>query len=179
MANQTINEDLQKERNMRTFNLEELTNFLNGGVQNTERKRKLGMLRVHVTIIIICKLVLRVIIYLTNFSEHFFLNDPCFKDDVPVEYLSHKEHYEQAIRNTCILFKKIKEWKQISDDNILEIYMFVYVFIRIISLLLYRRLKTMFDRNFDVFSRVGGNSIGSRRGTVVRIIPESLWTIFI
>lgn len=43
MVNQKVNEDLQKEREMCTFNLEELTNFLDDGVKNTEKRRKLGM----------------------------------------------------------------------------------------------------------------------------------------
>jgi len=43
MANQKVNEDLHKEREMCTFNLEELTNFLDNGVKNTEKRRKLGM----------------------------------------------------------------------------------------------------------------------------------------
>lgn len=42
MAKQTINEDLLKERSTCTFNLEELTNFIDGGVKKTEKRRKLG-----------------------------------------------------------------------------------------------------------------------------------------
>lgn len=40
---QTVNEDLRKEREKCTFNIEELTNFLDGGVNMTIRRRKLGM----------------------------------------------------------------------------------------------------------------------------------------
>lgn len=42
MVGQTINEDLRKERMACTFNLEELTNFLDESVENTEKRRKLG-----------------------------------------------------------------------------------------------------------------------------------------
>lgn len=42
MIKQTINEDLRKERKICTFNLEELTNFLDNGVENTEKRRKFG-----------------------------------------------------------------------------------------------------------------------------------------
>lgn len=42
MVEKTINEDLQKERKTYTFNLEELTNFLDGGVEQTKKRRKLG-----------------------------------------------------------------------------------------------------------------------------------------
>lgn len=38
----TINGDLRKERTTCTFDVEELTNFLDGGVEITDKKRKLG-----------------------------------------------------------------------------------------------------------------------------------------
>lgn len=58
--------------------------------------------------------------------ESFFLSDPNFKDDVPMEYLSHKERYEHAVRKSCILFKKINEWQQIDDSgsNSMEVYQY-------------------------------------------------------
>lgn len=37
-----VNEDLQKERNKCDFNVEELTNFLDGGVNETEKRKKIG-----------------------------------------------------------------------------------------------------------------------------------------
>lgn len=43
MDKRTINEDLLNERKMCTFNKEELTNFLDDGLDNTEKRRKLGM----------------------------------------------------------------------------------------------------------------------------------------
>uniref|UniRef100_A0A2S2PYQ1 Putative peroxisomal acyl-coenzyme A oxidase 1 n=1 Tax=Sipha flava TaxID=143950 RepID=A0A2S2PYQ1_9HEMI len=95
MVKVTINEDLRKERTTCTFNLEELTNFLDDGVENTKKRRKL---------------------------EDFFLNDPRFKDEVPLEYLSHQEHYEQAIKKSCIFLTKIKEWEEISNSHTLQIY---------------------------------------------------------
>lgn len=42
--------------------------------------------------------------------EEFFFSDPELKTSVPVEYLSHKEKYEQAIRLSCLLFQKINKW---------------------------------------------------------------------
>lgn len=39
----TVNVDLQKEREKCTFNVEELTNFLDGGAKKTLSRRKLGM----------------------------------------------------------------------------------------------------------------------------------------
>jgi len=38
-----INEDLKKEREKCIFNKEELTNFLDNGVENTEKRRRLGI----------------------------------------------------------------------------------------------------------------------------------------
>lgn len=56
---------------------------------------------------------------------NFFLSDPRFKDEVPVTYLSHQEHYEQAIRKACIFYKKIKEWEEISNTHIFDIFEYV------------------------------------------------------
>lgn len=42
MVEKMVNEDLRKERKTYTFNLEELTYFLDGGVEKTEKRRKLG-----------------------------------------------------------------------------------------------------------------------------------------
>lgn len=41
--NSTVNVDLQKERDKCTFNIEELTHFLDGGVQNTKNRKQLGL----------------------------------------------------------------------------------------------------------------------------------------
>lgn len=42
MVKLTINEDLRKERTMCSFDLEELTNVLDDGVEKTELRRKMG-----------------------------------------------------------------------------------------------------------------------------------------
>jgi len=41
-----------------------------------------------------------------------------------MEYLSHKERYEEAVRKSCVLFKKVNEWQQTSDsgNNSMEVY---------------------------------------------------------
>lgn len=46
------------------------------------------------------------------------------KDEIPMEYLSHKERYEAAVRKSCILFKKVNEWQQNDDSgsNSMDIY---------------------------------------------------------
>ncbi|XP_050423855.1 probable peroxisomal acyl-coenzyme A oxidase 1 [Adelges cooleyi] len=95
MIKQTINEDLLAERSKCTFNVEELTNFFDGGVSETESRRKM---------------------------ENFFLFDPRFKDKVPMEYLSHQEHYEEGIRKSCILHSKVNEWANITNTNRIQVY---------------------------------------------------------
>ncbi|KAL5236415.1 hypothetical protein ACI65C_003825 [Semiaphis heraclei] len=96
---QSVNEDLRNERTKCTFNQEELTNFIDGGVEYTDNRRKIAK---------------------------FFLSDTRFKDEVPVEYLSHKEHYEQSIRKACIFFEKIKEWEEMTNSNMLDIYSVIW-----------------------------------------------------
>lgn len=39
---QTVNEDLRNERTKCTFNQEELTNFIDGGAENTDMRRNIG-----------------------------------------------------------------------------------------------------------------------------------------
>lgn len=51
------------------------------------------------------------------FLESFFLSDPSLLDDVPMEYLSHKERYEHAVRKSCLLFKKVEEWQTIDQNG--------------------------------------------------------------
>ncbi|KAK9889088.1 hypothetical protein WA026_004361 [Henosepilachna vigintioctopunctata] len=80
--NNKINADLLKERAKCTFNPKELTHFLDGSEQKTlERKER----------------------------EKFFLDDPELKSKVPMEYLSHKEKYEENIRKACVIFRKVQE----------------------------------------------------------------------
>ncbi|XP_075210147.1 acyl-coenzyme A oxidase 1-like [Lycorma delicatula] len=79
-----INEDLDKERKKCTFNTLELTNLLDGGPEKTKERIEL---------------------------EEFFLNDPELQDKVPIEYVSHAEKYQESVRKSCIMFKKIKEWQ--------------------------------------------------------------------
>lgn len=44
-----------------------------------------------------------------GFAEDYFLNDPEFENNVDIGYLSHKEKYEEAIRRSVVLMKKIKK----------------------------------------------------------------------
>lgn len=85
------NEDLRKERQKCTFDTVELTQLLDGGPEKTKARKGL---------------------------EKFFLTDPELKETVPVEYLSHKERYEEAVRKSCLMFKKIKEMQNRGDGGI-------------------------------------------------------------
>lgn len=56
------------------------------------------------------------------FVENFFLSDPALKDSVPISYLSHKEKYEEAIRKSTLVFKKIRDLQAEGRDGV-DIYM--------------------------------------------------------
>jgi hypothetical protein len=45
MASVKINEDLEKERKKCEFNIKELTNYLDGGADETKRRRTVGRYR--------------------------------------------------------------------------------------------------------------------------------------
>ncbi|XP_054268638.1 probable peroxisomal acyl-coenzyme A oxidase 1 isoform X2 [Macrosteles quadrilineatus] len=90
MPSSKVNEDIQRERENCSFDVSELTNFLDGGPEKTKERKEM---------------------------EDFFLNDPELKDKVPSEYLSHKEKYQEAVRKSCILFRKIDEWQNISNKG--------------------------------------------------------------
>ncbi|CAB3239676.1 unnamed protein product [Arctia plantaginis] len=77
-----VNEDLLKERKHCDFNVLELTNYLDGGRKATEDRRKL---------------------------EARVLKTKGLQDDIPEEYLSHKEKYENAIRKAVTYYRVIKE----------------------------------------------------------------------
>lgn len=55
-------------------------------------------------------------------SENFFLSDPELKDSVSISYLSHKEKYEEAIRKSILVFKKIRVLQEQGKDGV-ELYM--------------------------------------------------------
>ncbi|XP_049873464.1 probable peroxisomal acyl-coenzyme A oxidase 1 [Pectinophora gossypiella] len=86
-----VNEDLQRERQKCDFNVEELTNYLDGSVKETHERREL---------------------------EAKVLSVKGLLDEVPEEYLSHKEKYENAVRKSVILFKILKDME---DPNASEI----------------------------------------------------------
>ncbi|XP_047985323.1 probable peroxisomal acyl-coenzyme A oxidase 1 [Leguminivora glycinivorella] len=80
-----VNPDLQRERDNCTFNVTELTNLIDGGAQKTEERRK---------------------------REEMVLKEGIHLDEVPSEYLSHKEKYELAVKKACYLFKMIRRLQE-------------------------------------------------------------------
>ncbi|XP_044256836.1 probable peroxisomal acyl-coenzyme A oxidase 1 [Tribolium madens] len=78
----SVNPDLVEERKKCTFNTQELTHLLDGSATKTEERHS---------------------------REKFFLEDPELQSKVPLEYLSHKEKYEDAVRKACIIFRKVQE----------------------------------------------------------------------
>lgn len=85
MALVKVNADLQAERNKGNFNIEELTNLLDGGPEKTKERREL---------------------------VNFFVKDPDFQDKVPMEYLSYVDRYQESVRKSCLMFYKIKEYNE-------------------------------------------------------------------
>jgi hypothetical protein len=43
------------------------------------------------------------------FSEDYFFLDPELNDPIPIDFLSHKEQYEQTVRKGCIAYRKSHE----------------------------------------------------------------------
>ncbi|XP_051159281.1 probable peroxisomal acyl-coenzyme A oxidase 1 isoform X1 [Leptopilina boulardi] len=90
-----INKNLQREREKCTFQPEELTHFLDGNVQKTIDRRE---------------------------TENFFLKDPELRMKLSPKYLSHKEVYEDAVKKSCLILKKVKEFQDTGRGGDINIY---------------------------------------------------------
>ena len=135
----TVNEDLLAERKKCTFNVQELTHLLDGGEEKTKDRKALGnlilffyhqlnLLRDFHSCLAYFLLGSKVSDIFSNglSTEEFFLSDEKLKDVVPSIYLSHKERYEEAIRKSCLLVRKIKEWEEMTNNGgSAEIYQYV------------------------------------------------------
>ncbi|CRL03335.1 CLUMA_CG016522, isoform B [Clunio marinus] len=88
-----VNRDLQDEREKVTFNVEEFTNWYHGGAQNVKDKKSI---------------------------ENFFLSDPELHDTIDMSYMSHKEKYEEAIRRTTVMLRKLKKMQSEGQGDILN-----------------------------------------------------------
>ncbi|GIY63368.1 probable peroxisomal acyl-coenzyme A oxidase 1 [Caerostris extrusa] len=82
MGSHKINKDLVKERQNASFDVVELTNLLDGNKEKTDRRKEL---------------------------EYLFYNDPAVQDSVPVDYLTHSQIYDDALRKSLHIFHKAME----------------------------------------------------------------------
>ncbi|XP_063548947.1 probable peroxisomal acyl-coenzyme A oxidase 1 isoform X1 [Cydia strobilella] len=80
VVSRKVNEDLQKERDRCTFNVQELTQYLDGGEKITKYRKEM---------------------------EDKVLNVKGLRDEVPEEYLSHKDRYENAVRKAVIMHQTL------------------------------------------------------------------------
>uniref|UniRef100_A0A671YGZ3 Acyl-coenzyme A oxidase n=1 Tax=Sparus aurata TaxID=8175 RepID=A0A671YGZ3_SPAAU len=82
VAARVMNADILKERQNATFDVEKLTNILDGGPELTKRRREI---------------------------ESMVLNDPDFMEEDP-NFLSRSERYDQAVRKSAQMILKLREY---------------------------------------------------------------------
>uniref|UniRef100_A0A672Z0H0 Acyl-coenzyme A oxidase n=1 Tax=Sphaeramia orbicularis TaxID=375764 RepID=A0A672Z0H0_9TELE len=86
-----MNHDILKERQNATFDVEKLTNILDGGPEKTKRRREI---------------------------ESMVLSDPDFKEEDP-NFLSRSERYEQAVRKSAQMILKLREYGIADPEEII------------------------------------------------------------
>lgn len=96
-----MNPDIKEERDKVSFVVEDFTNWFYGGEENVKERRFVGKLfnweeKKNTFLFSIT-------------SENYFFNDPDLQIDVDISYLSHKEKYEEAIRRSTVLLKKLQK----------------------------------------------------------------------
>lgn len=100
MSHSKINQDLKDERDKISFDIEEFTTWYYGGRENLQEKRFLGKYK-SVWFNILNQMSCRS-------TENFILSDPELQNMEDMSYLSHKEKYEEAIRRSTLVLKKVK-----------------------------------------------------------------------
>ncbi|XP_011360275.1 peroxisomal acyl-coenzyme A oxidase 1 isoform X2 [Pteropus vampyrus] len=85
----TVNQDLRRERAAASFSPDLLTHILDGGAENTRRRREI---------------------------ENLILRDPDFFQHEDLNFLTRSERYELAIKKSATMVKKIRDFG-ISDPN--------------------------------------------------------------
>ncbi|GAB0092190.1 Acyl-coenzyme A oxidase [Sergentomyia squamirostris] len=78
----TVNEDLASERSRASFNSEDFTNWWHGGADEVAEKRR---------------------------NEEFYFKNPKYHSQIPLHYLSHKELYEEMVRQGALMLGDMKE----------------------------------------------------------------------
>jgi hypothetical protein len=51
-----------------------------------------------------------------SFSENYFFSDPELNEPIPMDFLSHKERYEETVRKACIVYKKLQEVRKATGE---------------------------------------------------------------
>ncbi|KFM75530.1 Peroxisomal acyl-coenzyme A oxidase 1, partial [Stegodyphus mimosarum] len=82
MGSREVNKDLAEERKNATFDTLELTNFLDGNKEKTNRRKEL---------------------------ENLFYNDPEVQDAIPSDYLTYSQMYDDSLRKSFHIFHKAME----------------------------------------------------------------------
>jgi len=54
--------------------------------------------------------------------------DPELNDPIPIDFLSHKEQYEQTVRKACIVYRKSHELQKNKEGTDLNRYSVAYIF---------------------------------------------------
>ncbi|KAI5632449.1 acyl-CoA oxidase domain-containing protein [Phthorimaea operculella] len=80
-----INEDLLRERKKCTFNIEEMTNYFDGGPERTLERRQ---------------------------REKILMSQKEFFEGTPEEYLGHKEKYENAVKKSVLVFGMVRKLQE-------------------------------------------------------------------
>ncbi|XP_070507364.1 acyl-coenzyme A oxidase 1-like [Chironomus tepperi] len=75
-----VNKDLKEERDKVNFNVEEFTNWFYGGADKVKEKR---------------------------YIENYFLSDKDLNLELDTSYLSYKDKYEEAVRRSVVVYKKL------------------------------------------------------------------------
>lgn len=68
------------------------------------------------------------IIGVSFLSENYFFSDPELNDPIPIDFLSHKEQYEQTVRKACIAYRKSHELQKDKEGTDIQRYSIVYIF---------------------------------------------------
>ena len=59
-----------------------------------------------------CNAICRVLITPIFVVETFLANDPDFHNETPIHFLSHKELYEETIRQATAIFRKVRKFHE-------------------------------------------------------------------
>lgn len=97
-----INPDLTEERQKVSFKVEDFTNWFHDGAEKVKQKRFYGEIREKFLFCFQMKISI-------VSAENYLASDPELQNLAEMSYMSHKEKYEEALRRTAIVLRKIKK----------------------------------------------------------------------